>query len=72
MQLEIIILSELTKRKTNIITYMWNLISDTNEPIYRTERYSWIKENRIVVAKGVGEGVGWTGILRLADASYYI
>ena len=25
-------------------------------------------ENRLVVAKGEGEGVGWTGSLRLTDA----
>ena len=32
MDLEIIILSEVRKRKTNI-AYMWNLKYDTNEPI---------------------------------------
>ena len=29
-------------------------------------------ENRLVVAKGEGEGVGWTGSLGLIDANYYI
>ena len=29
-------------------------------------------ENRHVVAKGEGEGVGWTGSLGLVDANYYI
>ena len=29
-------------------------------------------ENRLVVAKGEGEGVGWTGILGLVDANYCI
>ena len=29
-------------------------------------------ENRLVVAKGEGEGVGWTGSLRLIDANYCI
>ena len=30
-------------------------------------------ENRLVVAKGEGEGgEGWSGNLRLADANYYI
>ena len=30
-------------------------------------------ENRLVVAKGEGEGVGWKlGFLRLVDANYYI
>ena len=27
-------------------------------------------ENRLVVAKGKGEGVGWTGNLGLIDANY--
>ena len=29
-------------------------------------------ENRLVVAKGEGEGVGWTGRLGLVDANYCI
>ena len=29
-------------------------------------------ENRPVVAKGEGEGVGWTGSLALVGANYYI
>ena len=29
-------------------------------------------ENRLVIAKGGGEGVGWTESLRLVDANYYI
>ena len=29
-------------------------------------------ENRLVVAKGVGEEVGWTGSLELVDANYCI
>ena len=29
-------------------------------------------ENRLLVAKGEGEGVGWTESLVLADANYYI
>ena len=35
----IIILSEVNQTKTNI-TYMWNLKSNTNELIYKTERDS--------------------------------
>ena len=27
-------------------------------------------ENRLVVAKGKGEGVGWMGCLRLIDSDY--
>ena len=29
-------------------------------------------ENRLVVAKGEEEGVGWTGNLGLVNANYYI
>ena len=29
------------------------------------------RENRLVVAKGEGEGVGWTGSLGLVDANDY-
>ena len=41
MQLEIIIPSEVSQKEKDkyhmIITYMWNLKYDTNEPIYETE-----------------------------------
>ena len=37
-----------------VITYMWNLKYDTNEPIYETETRITNVENRLVVAKGVG------------------
>ena len=38
MDLEIIILSEVSQRKIPYdITYMWSLNYDTNEPIYETE-----------------------------------
>ena len=29
-------------------------------------------ENRLAVAKGLGEGVGWTGGLGLVDANYWM
>jgi len=29
-------------------------------------------ENRFVIAKGEGEGVGWTGSLGLVDANYCV
>ena len=44
MQLEIIILSEVVRKRRQVpydITYMWNLKYDTNEPIYETETESW-------------------------------
>ena len=40
MDLEIIILSEVSQKKRQIphdLTHMWNLKYDTNEPIYETE-----------------------------------
>ena len=38
MQLELLILNEVRKSKTNTIaiTYMWNLKYGTDEPVYRT------------------------------------
>ena len=47
---------------------MRNLKYGTNEPIYETERDSWI-----CVCQGkVGEGEGWTGRVGLVDPSCYI
>ena len=45
MDLEIMILSEVSQKEKDkyhmIITYMWNLKYDTNEPVYETETESW-------------------------------
>lgn len=35
-----------------------------------TEKKIMNLENRLVVAKGEGQGVGWTGNLGLIDANY--
>ena len=52
-------ISQKEKDKYHMISYMWNLSYDTNEPIYETEMESqtW----RLVVAKGegLGEGMEW-------------
>ena len=37
-----------------------------------TEKKIMDIENRLVVAKGEEEGVGWTGSLGLVDANYFI
>ena len=37
-----------------------------------TEKKHMDLENRLVVAIGKGEGVGWTGSLELIDANYCI
>ena len=50
---------------------MWNLKYGTNELTYKTERLTGMK-NRLMVAKGAGEGVEWTGSLALVDANYCI
>ena len=47
---------------------LWHLIYGTNEPIYREETKLRDMENRLVVSKGMGEGVGWTG-MDLVDAN---
>ena len=39
-----------------------------NEPVYKTETDSQT-ENRLVVAEGVGKGVGWTGSVGSVDAN---
>ena len=76
VQLEILILSEVSQRKDKIpndITYRWNLKYDTNEPFYRTETNSQTKTDLwLPRGKGKGKGVGWTGSLGLIDANYYI
>ena len=37
-----------------------------------TEKKLMDLKNRLVVAKGKGEGMGWTGSLELIDANYCI
>jgi len=69
MQLEIIILSEVRKRKTNTIqiTYMWNLKHDPNEPIYETETESWTQRRDwwLLGGEGFERGMEWeVGISR--------
>ena len=63
--------SERERQTLDEIMYMWNLKHSTNESIYQTETIS-DTENRLVAAKGEGEGVGWPGTLGLVDANYYI
>jgi len=43
MELDTLILNEVCqkKQKPHDITYIWNLIYGTNEPIYRKETNSW-------------------------------
>ena len=55
------------------IISMQNLKYDIIKLINETEKHSQT-ENRLVVAKGEGEGVeeGWIGSLDLADRKYHI
>ena len=70
MQPEIIILSEVKKRKTNIIWFHLYVESK----IWHKWTYLWNRnritdiQNRLVVVKGEG----WSGRLGLADVSFYI
>ena len=65
MQLEILILSEVSQRKSPIpydIVYMWNLKYGTNELIYRTETNSWIWRTDLWLPRGRGRGKEWDGL----------
>ena len=52
--------SERERKMSYDITYIWNLTAQMN---LSTENKFMDLANRLVVAKGEGEGVGWTGIL---------
>ena len=67
MELETLVLSQVRQIPYGI-TYTWNLINGTNEPFHRKETVDM--ENRLVVAKGEEEGVGWIGNLGFIDANY--
>ena len=46
--------------------------SHPNEPIYGKEQKLMDTENRLMVADGEREAVGWTGSLGLVGVNYYI
>ena len=73
-QLETLILSEVSQKdkdKNHKISLISG-ISDTTQMNLSAEKKIMDLENRHVVAKGDGEGVGWTGSLGLTDANYCI
>ena len=74
MELETLILSEVSQKKTNTIWY--HLYPESNIwhkwTYLQKENKLMDLENRLVVAKGRGEGVGRTGSWGLIDANYYI
>ena len=74
MELETLILSEVSHQKKKdkycMISHIWNLIYGINE--LSTEKKCMDLENRLMVAKGKGEGVRWTGSLELVGTNYCI
>ena len=58
---ETLILSEVSKKEKDKyhydITYIWNLIYGTNEPIYRKETNSWTWRADLWLPRGDGLGV---------------
>ena len=75
MELEILILSEVSQKEKDKyhvmslicgikVRHKWTYPQNRNRPMDM--------ENRLVVATGKGEGVGWTGSMGLVDANYYI
>ena len=71
MQLEILILSEVSqkeKAKYHDSTYIWNLIYGTNEPFHRKENHGLREQT--CDCQGRGGRNRWTGNLGLTDANY--
>ena len=61
MELETLILSEISqteKDKYHVISHIWNLLHDSNEPIYRKETNSW----RINLWLSRKRGRKWDGL----------
>ena len=66
MELETLMLSDMSEKERQIlygITDTWNLMYGTGKKLMGLA-------NRLVVAKGEWEGVGWTGNLGSIDANY--
>ena len=62
MDLEIIILSEVSQTETNTfnITYMWNLKNNTNEFIYKIDSQTW--KTNLWLPKGKADGGGISSV----------
>ena len=74
MELETLILSQVSQKEKDKY-HMLSLVSGIRcmlQMNLSTEKKLMDLENRLVVAKGEGEGVGWTGSLGLVDANYCI
>ena len=74
MDLEIITVSEVNQRKTNIIWYHLyvesNLKNDTNELTYKTETDSHISKSNLWLPKGKCGGKWWIRRLGLTYTHY--
>ena len=75
MQLEIIMLSEVSQKERDI----YQMISfNVESEMWHRWTYIWNRNrlmdarNRPEIAKGKGLGVEWSGMLELADVSYYM
>ena len=71
MQLEMIILNEVSHKDKHHLTYTWNQKYDTNEPIWEIETIMK-RENKAVIAKGLGirEGREWEAGVSRCKFSY--
>ena len=72
MKLETLILSEVSQKEKDKY-YMISLISEISyeaQMNLSTEKKIMGLQNRLVVAKGEVEGVGWIGSLGLIDTNY--
>ena len=60
--------SERERKRPYDITYIWNLVYDTNEPFHRKETHEHGEQT--CGCQGEEGGVGWTWNLGLIDANY--
>ena len=71
MELEMITLNEIRKKKANTIWYHLHVEYKISHKWYLGNKQAHM-ENRLMVAKREGGGARWSGSLELADANYYI
>ena len=73
MDLEIIILSKVSQRKTNIISLTWGILKNgTNELIYKIETDAQTLKTDLWLPKGKGGGKDKFRSLELTYIHYYI
>ena len=72
LDLEIMIVSEVSQKEKDHITYMWNIKYDTDELIQETEIDSQTQRADLWLPRERGAGEDWIGSLGLTDANSYI